>query len=88
LDAPSESCRGYCNRRYGSVRYHSTVKDENMTNGELIEYLSKFPKDAQVDGLLVTENGKMFPVLESSTLDSQDGEISWEIYTGEEYDCS
>lgn len=59
-----------------------------MTNGELIEYLKKFPSDAQVDGLLVTEHGKMFPVLESSTLDSQDGEISWELYTGEEYDCS
>lgn len=39
-------------------------------------------------GMLVTENRKVYPVLESSTLDSQDGEISWELYTGEEYDCS
>jgi hypothetical protein len=39
-------------------------------------------------GMLVTENSKVYPVLESSTLDSQDGEISWELYTGEEYDCS
>ncbi|QIQ63093.1 hypothetical protein SEA_MOAB_239 [Streptomyces phage Moab] len=39
-------------------------------------------------GMLVTENGKVYPVLESSTLDSSDGEISWELYTGEEYDCS
>jgi hypothetical protein len=39
-------------------------------------------------GMLITENGKVFPVLETNTTDSQDGEISWDVYTGEEYDCS
>jgi hypothetical protein len=47
----------------------------------------KFITDMQT-GMLVTENGKVYPVLESTALDSTNGEISWELYTGEEYDCS
>jgi hypothetical protein len=39
-------------------------------------------------GILVTEHGKVYPVLESSANGSTDGEISWELYTGEEYDKS
>lgn len=46
-----------------------------------------FVKDMRT-GMLVTEDGKVYPVLESTTTDSVDGEVSWELYTGEEYDCS